>query len=307
MSVCVPTYQHAPYIGEALDSILMQQTDFSVEILLGEDESTDGTRGICMEYAEMYPEVIRLFLNSRKDVIYVNGRPTGRRNLITLLNKARGKYIAILPGDDYWTSSNKLQKQVNILDTHPNIIACHHWLLEKREIGEVGLYPTRQGYCAKTRTSARDIFLNRVRIKDKTVLFRNVVDENFFPDWFLTVRFGDVGLSFLLGRFGDFYFIDEPMAIYRVTGKGVAHDFGNARRWTPAGYKEDFLCWIDLWRKADRHYGHRYKKEAARTILYFYAKIAEAYFRGARRFQYTKSVRAVTRAAMRFLRPRSHR
>jgi glycosyltransferase involved in cell wall biosynthesis len=73
VSVIVVTYQHANYLRECLDSILDQKTDFEFEIILGEDESNDGTREICIEYAERFKDRIRLFLRSRKDVIYIHG------------------------------------------------------------------------------------------------------------------------------------------------------------------------------------------------------------------------------------------
>src|SRR5689334_382568 len=82
VSAIVLTYQHAPYISQCLESILMQQTNFPFEIIVGEDESSDGTREICEKFAENYPDKIRLFLRSRKDVIYYNGSPTGRYNFL---------------------------------------------------------------------------------------------------------------------------------------------------------------------------------------------------------------------------------
>ncbi|MFW6272217.1 MAG: glycosyltransferase [bacterium] len=99
-----------------MDGILMQKTEFPFEILLGEDASTDGTREICIEYADKYPDKIRLFLHNRENVIYINGNPTGRFNLLYNLSSARGKYIAICEGDDYWTDPYKLQKQVDFLE-----------------------------------------------------------------------------------------------------------------------------------------------------------------------------------------------
>src|SRR6476619_44433 len=73
VSVCVQTYQQVNYIKECLESILIQKTDFPFEILLGEDESTDGTREICIEYAKKYPERIRLFLHCRENNIVISG------------------------------------------------------------------------------------------------------------------------------------------------------------------------------------------------------------------------------------------
>src|SRR3954464_5744364 len=82
VSVSVQTYQHAHYIKDCLEGILMQQTDFPFEILLGEDQSTDGTRKICIEYAQKYPDKVRLFLHQRENNITINGRSTGKFNVL---------------------------------------------------------------------------------------------------------------------------------------------------------------------------------------------------------------------------------
>ena len=113
VSVCIQTYQHAPYIRECIDSVLMQETNFPFEIILGEDDSTDGTREICIEYHNRHPDIIRLFLRSEKDKIYINDEKTGRFNYIQNLKEAKGRYIALLDGDDYWISKNKLQQQAD--------------------------------------------------------------------------------------------------------------------------------------------------------------------------------------------------
>lgn len=124
VSVVVPTYQHAAFIGQCLDGILMQQVSFPIEVLVGEDESSDGTREICQRYAAEHPERIRLCLRSRKDVMHIMGRPTGRANLLFLLGQARGKYIALCEGDDYWTDPLKLQKQVDAMEADPAAVGC---------------------------------------------------------------------------------------------------------------------------------------------------------------------------------------
>ena len=124
LSVLVTTYNHANYIAQCLDSILMQQTTFPFEIILGEDESTDGTREICKDYAQKHPDIIKLFLRSRKDVIYINGKPTGRFNFLASLKACTGKYIALCEGDDFWTDPLKLQKQVDFLEANPEYEAC---------------------------------------------------------------------------------------------------------------------------------------------------------------------------------------
>ncbi len=129
VSVCITTYQHVDYIKECLDSILCQKTDFLYEILLGEDCSTDGTREICIEYEKKYPDDINLFMHSRDTVIYVNGNATGRYNFVNNLKHAKGKYIALCDGDDYWTDPYKLQKQVDFLERNPDFSTCYHDVL----------------------------------------------------------------------------------------------------------------------------------------------------------------------------------
>ena len=123
--VCV-TYNHEKYIETAIQSFLMQKTDFPFEICIGEDDSSDRTREICQKYADQYPDKVRLFLRSRKDVIYYDGRPTGRYNFLETLKAARGKYIALCEGDDFWIHPDKLQFQFNFLENNPDYTMVSH-------------------------------------------------------------------------------------------------------------------------------------------------------------------------------------
>ena len=275
VSVCVTTYQHAPYIKECLDSILMQKTDFPFEIILGEDESTDGTREICIEYAEKHPDIIRLFLRSRKDVIYINGNPTGRFNFTKNLKAAKGKYVALCEGDDYWTDPLKLQKQVDFLDGNEDCVACHHWH-QYAWPDKNGTYLLKgapienQGYLPKPKSNVIEIFGNRMRVKSRTIMFRNTLE---LPDWFYKVSFGDVVISMLLGQKGLFGFIDEPIAVYRQTRNGVSsHDKGNYLRL----YQHN-MNWIEIWEYGIHHFKYKYWQEAKQTILSFYKKIVDNY------------------------------
>lgn len=125
VSVCVQTYNQVNYIKECLNGILMQKTDFPIEILLGEDASSDGTREICLEYQEKYPDKIRLFLHHRENNIKINGGFTGRFNFLYNLYSATGKYIALCEGDDYWTDPLKIQKQVDFLNRNDEVGIVH--------------------------------------------------------------------------------------------------------------------------------------------------------------------------------------
>jgi len=126
ISVIVTTYKHENYIEKCLDGVLMQQTNFDFEIILGEDDSPDKTREICIEYAKKYGNTVRLFLHNRANVIFINGSASGRFNFLHSLSKSKGKYIALCEGDDYWTDPLKLQKQVDFLENHPDFNLCFH-------------------------------------------------------------------------------------------------------------------------------------------------------------------------------------
>lgn len=115
--VCI-TYNHEPYLRKALDGFLMQKTSFAYEIVLAEDCSTDGTRRICEEYAGKYPDIIHY--------IYRDHNVGYNENEYEAMSAAKGKYIAYCEGDDYWTISNKLQKQVDFLESHVDYSVCWH-------------------------------------------------------------------------------------------------------------------------------------------------------------------------------------
>jgi glycosyltransferase involved in cell wall biosynthesis len=138
------TYQHASFIKEALDSVLMQKVDCPYEICLGEDGSTDGTREICLEYARKHPDKIRLFLRSRTNPSRKSTKSFGRHNTASTFAACRGKYIALLEGDDYWLSPNKLQVQINTLESDPDLAACCHYVanMQNERPWEASIAPT---------------------------------------------------------------------------------------------------------------------------------------------------------------------
>lgn len=121
VSIIMTTYNHARYVAQAIDSILLQEVGFRWELLIGDDASTDETTQIVQRYASQHQDKIVPIM--RKENIGAS------RNFWDLLQRARGQYIAILEGDDLWTSTEKLQKQVQYMDTHSEIAACVHEVL----------------------------------------------------------------------------------------------------------------------------------------------------------------------------------
>ena len=133
VSVFMITYQHASFIKEAIDSVLMQKVDFAYEICIGEDGSTDGTRELCVEYAKMHPDKIRLFLRNRSNPARSAFTAPYMFNTASTFDACRGKYVALLEGDDYWLHPHKLQSQVNQLEAHPALAASCHYTLAVAE------------------------------------------------------------------------------------------------------------------------------------------------------------------------------
>lgn len=292
ISVCLTTYMHKDYIGQCIESVLAQECNFPYEILIGDDGSTDGTFEICQQYAEKYPGKFRLFQRSRADVIYINGNATGRFNFTETVKAAKGKYIALCDGDDYWCDTAKLQKQVDLLESHPGCVVCHHWQRVAAP-GEDGKFMEKpaprdgHGYFPQRISSVAEIFRNKLRIKSRTVMFRNIFrDGEVLPEWFYQIAFGDVALSMILGKHGDFLFIDEEMAVYRITGGGLSTK-GNK---DPLFTLKHYLAWIRIWEEGDQFHQEKYHKEAFTTICYFYKYIFAAYncskpiFRKARKY-----------------------
>ena len=113
ISVGVITYNQEQTIRQTLDSIVCQQGDFNLEVVIGEDHGTDGTRAICEEYAARYPSVVRLLPDESNMGIM--------RNFARVMKTCSGDYIAMCAGDDYWCDEHKLQKQLDYFNAHPEV------------------------------------------------------------------------------------------------------------------------------------------------------------------------------------------
>ena len=118
LSVLVKTFQHERFIEQALESVLSQELSFPLELVVAEDCSTDATAALVGAFAERHAGLLRPLLRER------NLGPV--ENFIDALAHCRGEYIALLDGDDFWTSPGKLQRQLSFLETHPEYSACTH-------------------------------------------------------------------------------------------------------------------------------------------------------------------------------------
>jgi glycosyltransferase involved in cell wall biosynthesis len=228
ISVCVQTYQHVNYIKQCLDGILNQKTDFDFEILLGEDASKDGTREICMAYAENYPDKIRLFLHHRENNISIGGQPTGRFNFLFNLYSAKGKYIAMCEGDDYWTDPLKLQKQVEFLEENK---ACSFCFTKAKKVfeeqnGSSQIYPKNINKQIFTASE----YLDFTTTATCSVLFKNLLKLYDIKFPVLQHLQGDFILYCHLLHYGKAGALDEVTCVYRKHAQGVSY-INNAKHY----------------------------------------------------------------------------
>jgi hypothetical protein len=211
------TYQHAPYIRAALESVLMQQVEFPYEICIGEDGSTDGTRDICMEYAQKYPDRIRLFLRNRHN-------PTRRKYKVPfMLNTAdtwdacRGKYIAMLEGDDYWTHPYKLRLQVASLESDPTATVSAHYVntVSEKRPWEAYTIPSRPLGEFTLDLVLRDLVY--LHTSSLVVRCNCAIHWDDFAQW----SCGDVPILFSSLLHGKGLMLPAIMSVYRLNEGGV--------------------------------------------------------------------------------------
>jgi glycosyltransferase involved in cell wall biosynthesis len=210
VSVLVMTYNHAEFITQALDSALMQETRFPYEIIVSEDCSTDGTREIVQAYHRRFPEKIRLILsdhNLASNAVVVRG-----------IDAARGQYVALLDGDDYWTSPYKLQKQADFLDSHPECALCFHNARVLHDDGSQEPWLWTPAHHPQITTLA-DLWMGNYIATCSTMFRRGLFPqlpawyESFFPitDW---------PLHILNAEHGKIGYLNEVMGVYRYHSGG---------------------------------------------------------------------------------------
>ncbi len=221
VSVCIQTYQHAAFIAQCIDSAVKQQTPFTFEIIIGEDDSTDGTREICKVYAAKHPELIRLFLRDEKDKLVINGEKTGRHNFIENIRAARGKYIALLDGDDYWCDPRKLAKQVAFMEEHKECSLSFHNGFRCIENGKPFIKPD------DIRASIDTVFDPEFLIHSEhnpfltssSLFYRKNVQS--VPAMFYEVPFLDLTLHIHNALAGKIGFLADKMVVYRLHTGGM--------------------------------------------------------------------------------------
>ena len=248
VTALVSTYNHAAFIRDTLDGILMQKTDFPFDCFIYDDASTDGTSDIIREYKNKYPDIIHAFIAQENTFT----KPYHFDHVVSIQEKSVfGKYIALCEGDDYWIDKDKLQKQVSFMETHPSVSFSIHSSLRKNYLDgteyEHVLYPedcyvpmidffTLRDSAPDTASIVirRDVYFSWT--KDKTYPKAQVLD---FP----------LMLYCLLN--GECYYFTDVMSVYRYQTKGSKTDSVRGKAY--ASFSVDYERFFDDWNKYTDH------------------------------------------------------
>ena len=258
VTVLVMTYNHEAFIRTAVDSALMQQTTFPYEVLISEDCSTDGTRDTVKKYAAENPDRVRLILsehNVRSNEVVARG-----------IRDARGEFIALLDGDDYWTAPHKLQKQVEFLDAHPECTICFHQMKVMEEDGSRPDWlwtPQNQ----KTISTIENLWMGNYIATASTMFRRASIGapptwyDAFFPitDW---------PLHLLNAENGTVGYINEVMGVYRYHSGGLYSSLEQERKLDET---------LKLYRRLNEVFEYRYDRLVKGGIFQYFVEWAEEY------------------------------
>lgn len=238
VSISCITYNHKEFIQDALNGFIMQETNFPFEVLVHDDCSTDGTTDVIREYAEKYPDIIKPLYEQENQ--YQNGKPYGTR--VWNLPRAKGKYIAMCEGDDYWTDPLKLQKQVDFLESHPEYGMCY----TRVQYYDQQKLKVRATWGGSNETFEDLLIKNTVPTLTaiiKTDLFRKYHNEQF-PDkhnWLM----GDYPLWLYVSAISKIKFSPEITGIYRVLSNSASHSSSILQKYRfNKSYKEIAECFM---------------------------------------------------------------
>jgi glycosyltransferase involved in cell wall biosynthesis len=262
------TYNHAPYIKQCIEGVLMQKTTFPFEYIIGEDCSTDGTREIVLEYAQNHPDIIRVITSDAN----VGGNENSKRSL----SACRGKYLASCEGDDYWTDPLKLQKQVDFLEAHLEYVMCFHNTMIKYEDGR---QPHLRHIKAWDSYSLEELIVNFNDFAfpknvtaghTSSIVHRNGLIKDF-PSWFSQSMSGDLPFQILLAQYGKAKYIDEVMSVHRIHSGGISS--APIQGGIIGLYENRIMMYEGLRGTLDR----KYKKSVDQVLAMYYIYVGDFY------------------------------
>jgi glycosyltransferase involved in cell wall biosynthesis len=208
VSVSFITYNQHRYVAQAIESVLMQQTLFTYELVISDDCSTDGTREICRSYKDRFPDRIQL-LERERNIGAV-------ANYLETFKACRGLYVAFLEGDDFWIDAGKLQRQADFLDKNLDFVICCH---NVRIVDENGKVSGNLLDGTKEITEVADLCRGDY-IATASCMVRNGLLEEI-PSWFYTLPGCDWPLDILNAEKGKIRYFPEVLAAYRIHPGGI--------------------------------------------------------------------------------------
>ena len=262
VSVVVTTYNHEPYLAKALDAILAQRCNFGVEIILGEDCSSDGTLRVCKKFADLYPQVN--LISSTENVGW-------RKNYRRCVEAAKGRYIAFCDGDDYWCDENRLAEQVALMEANPKVGLCYTLAERRNESGElVGRFPVGEGHISL------DALLHDWCVENCTTLARRELVLAYYanekpethPEWLTE----DLPMWLYVAAHSDVAYIDRATAVHRLFPDSVSHSTSLAKRLAFCDSSSNIKLWFDERYNTSRQRKHLLH-ERMNTALWVYSHI----------------------------------
>jgi RimJ/RimL family protein N-acetyltransferase/glycosyltransferase involved in cell wall biosynthesis len=232
VSVFCMVYNQEQYISQAIEGFLMQKTNFTSVMVVGEDCSTDGSRYIILEYAKKYPGKFKLLLNDKNIGAH--------KNQEKVLKNCTGKYIAMCEGDDYWTDPLKLQKQVGFMEANAEYGICFHNVRQENDFNN-------KTHIIPGVKQDKDFTLNEYVLNNKTatcsLVFRSDVFNSSIPKWFAKLPFGDLGLILMaLKKYNEKGMVlSDEMGVYRVHHAGTHGSFHKNDKGLINAYKQHWV------------------------------------------------------------------
>lgn len=219
ISVCMITYGHEAYIKQAIEGVLMQECSYQIELIVADDCSPDHTQQIVQSIIQEH--VNGSWIRYTRHIENKGMMP----NFIWALQECHGTYVALCDGDDFWTDSFKLQKQVDFLENNPNYVMSFHpceFLNPLQAFVKQPLEAVSYKYTVKN-------LLVKWGIPTAAIVFKNEAIKDGFPSWIYEMASGDIVLVLMLLEKGEFKLLSDYMCVYRQQNQGVSKEHFNTR------------------------------------------------------------------------------